>query len=265
MANPISQDKTVMRHTLLAGMLDRLAANARWRDRQVLFEVGKVFLPVEGEKLPAEPTRLAIVMTGPRGTPTWQGGHDTTPMDYFDLKGVVETLLNELHISPVDFVATEHSTFRPGRTAALMINQTQAGVLGELHPLVAAAFDLPKGPILAAEFDLDLLMAAIPAMHAVHPVSRYEAIYQDIAVVVDQGIRAADVEAVIWEAGGWLLRGVRLFDVYRGDQIGADKKSLAYALTFQADDKTLRDVDAARVQGKIVKELEKRLGAKLRE
>lgn len=137
-------------------------------------------------------------------------------------------------------------------------------MLGELHPLVREAFALPDQPVLVAELDLEALLAEVPDLYDVEPVSPYPAIYQDIAVVVDEGTPAAEVEATIWEAGGELLRQVRLFDVYRGEQIGPAKKSLAYALTFQSNERTLRDEEADRVRARIVRALEKRLGAQLR-
>lgn len=270
LANPISQDKTVLRHTLLAGMLDIAAANLRWRDRLALFEAGSVYLPVEGQALPDEPRRLGIVLSGSRSLPAWQDTPQaaTPHMDYFDLKGVVEALIDGLHLGEtgnhVRFEPATHSTFFPGRTARLLVGGRGVGTLGELHPLVRARFDLPEQPVLIAEIDLDALLADVPDLYPVRAFANYPAIYQDIAVVVDEGVLAAEVEAVVREAGGGLLRDLRLFDVYRGEQIGAGKKSLAYALTFQADDRTLRDKDADRAREKIVKELREKLGARLR-
>jgi phenylalanyl-tRNA synthetase beta chain len=266
LANPISTDKTVMRHTLLAGMLDVVASNARWKERIALFEIGKVYLPVEGDLLPAEPRRLGIVMTGRRELPAWQDPVDAElePFDYFDLKGIVESLCESLHLPDVRFEAAEHNTYWPGRVAALVVAGEPVGTLGELHPMVRDAFDLPERAVLVASIDLDALFEHVPERHTVEPVSNYPAIYQDIAVVVDEDTPAAKVERLIRETGGSLLRGVRLFDVYRGDQIGAGKKSLAYGLTFQSGEKTLRDRDADSVRARIVRRLEKEIGAELR-
>jgi phenylalanyl-tRNA synthetase beta chain len=265
-ANPINQDRVVMRHTVLAGMLDILARNATWQTRQALFEVGPVYLPVEGEALPDEPRRLGIVLTGERATHDWEDGPDRqrSPMDYFDLKGVLDELIEQLHLEGAAFEASTHSTFYPGRTAALTIKGEPAGTVGELHPLVVRAFELPDQPVLAAELNLDALLSAVHPNYFVEAISTYPAIYQDIAVVVDEAIPAAEVEAAIRGAGGGLLREVRLFDVYRGAQIGAGKKSLAYGLTFQADDRTLRDKEADKARKKIVKAVERQLGARLR-
>jgi phenylalanyl-tRNA synthetase beta chain len=264
-ANPISQDKTVLRHTLLTGLLSVMVSNMRWRDRQTLFEVGSVYLPREGHKLPDEPRHLAIAMTGPRSLPVWQASAAPQEwMDYFDLKGVVEALTGGLHLADVRFEESHHSTYFPGRAANLIVGGQAVGTLGEIHPLVREAFDLPEQPVMAAEIDLDALLLSVTSSHRVRAVSSYPAVYQDIAVVVDESVAAAEVQAAIEQAGGWLLRGVRLFDVYRGEQVGPGKKSLAYALTFQADDKTLRDSDADNVRNKIVKALKKQFSAELR-
>ena len=262
-ANPISAERTVMRRSLLVSVLDVAAANLRFRDRLALFEVGKVFLPVEGEPLPKEPRRLVILLTGPREPLHWAGS-DREPMDFFDLKGVVEALVEGLHLSNVAYEPTEHPSFHPGRVAQLTVEGEPMGVFGELHPLVVENFDLPTQPVLAADLDLETLLTRVPETYRVAPLSRYPTVRRDIAVIVDEGVPAAEVQRVIEQAGGKLLRRVQLFDVYRGEQIGAGKKSLAYALTFQADDRTLTDRDANRLRDKIVRRLQATLGATLR-
>lgn len=268
LANPIAADKVVMRHTLLASMLDILAANARHTDRQMLFEIGHVYLPVNGSPLPDEPRHLGIVLTGPRAVPQWQGAPDDGVMDFFDLKGVIETLLRDVRIAgKATYQPVEHSSFHPGRAAMLTIDGRAVGVLGEVHPLVRQAFglglDLEK-PVLAAQLDLDALLLDVTQVRAIRPVPTQPAVFQDIALIVDERTPAADVEAVIRQAGGDLLEEVRLFDVYRGDPIPASKKSLAYALTYRAPDRTLKDQEVAKVHAQIVRAAEKRLKAVLR-
>jgi phenylalanyl-tRNA synthetase beta chain len=137
--------------------------------------------------------------------------------------------------------------------------------LGQLHPLVQEAFDLPEDdPVFVAEIDFDTLSNYIHDSYLVQPVPRFPAVRQDIALVLDKGVPANQVQETIVAAGGRLLTDVQLFDVYQGEQISADKKSLAYALTFQAEDRTLTDKEVAKIQNRIVKRLEKELGAKLR-
>jgi phenylalanyl-tRNA synthetase beta chain len=264
LANPISAERVVMRHTLLASALEIMRGNARWRDRQALFEIGKVYLPSQ-QKLPDEPTHLCLVMTGQRDLAAWQtGGQSGEVMDYFDLKGVVDTLIDELHLEDVAFEPAMHSSFHPGRTATLRSGTTIIGVMGELHPLVREAFGLPEQPFLAADFNVDVLITLMGDRYEVDPVSTFPAIYQDIAVIVDESVPASDIETAIRTTGGELLVDVHLFDVFRGDQIGAGKKSLAYGLTFQSPERTLQDQDADKQRESIVKALGEKFGARLR-
>ena len=268
LANPISADKTVMRQALLPGLLEIAAANARHSDRQLLFEIGRVYLPVDSEPLPDEPGRLGLLMLGPRGVAQWQGGTAPGLMDFFDLKGVVESVLHGLRIQgKIRYETAEHSTFHPGRAARLIIDGQDAGVLGEVHPLVCEQFRLGFNldrPVLAAELDLDVLLSGITLLREIKPVPQQPAVFQDIALVVDANLPAADVLALILDAGGALLEQARLFDVYQGDPIPVGKKSLAYALTYRAPDRTLKDTEVAKVHAKIVRAAEKRLGAVLR-
>jgi phenylalanyl-tRNA synthetase beta chain len=270
LANPTSAERTSMRHSLVASVLEVVAGNARHRDRVLLFEIGQVFLTGENNLLPDEVRHLVIAMTGPREPEGWKGA-DTANVDFYDLKGIVEDLLDGLHVGDIEIGPTQHPSYYPGRVARLRVRGESAGVLGQLHPLVQEAFGLPPAdprgedkPVLVAEIDLEVLSQHIPDAHLVSPVPRFPAIRQDIAVVVDEGVSASQVEATILGAGGRLLADVRLFDVYRGGQIDAGKKSLASEITFQAQERTLTDKDAAKAQSRIVKRLEKELGANLR-
>jgi phenylalanyl-tRNA synthetase beta chain len=264
LANPTSPERTSMRHSLTASVLEVVASNARHRDRIWPFEIGPVFLPGDKWPLPDEVRHMVIAITGPREREGWKEA-DISPVDFYDLKGILESLLDGLHVSGVNFEPTEHPSYHPGRVARLRVNDDPVGVLGQLHPLVQAAFDLSEdNPVFVAEIDFEALSHHIPDSHLVRPVPRFPAIRQDIAVVVDESTPANQVQATIMAAGGHLLADARLFDVYRGEQIGAGKKSLAYTLTFQAEDRTLTDQEAAKAQSRIVKRLEKELGARLR-
>jgi phenylalanyl-tRNA synthetase beta chain len=267
--NPISLERVAMRHSLLASVLEITAENARFHERIALFEVGHIFILPTGEAwsdalLPDEPRRLAITLTGPREISGWQGDGDTAPMDFYDLKGVIESLLDGLHIAEVEYKPTEHVSYHPGRVAQLLVNGDPVGRLGQLHPLVCENYGLTKHPLMAADLDVEKLQAATRWQHTVTSVSRYPAVLQDIAVVIEESVPANKVQTVIEEAGGKLLRDVRLFDLYRGEQVGAGKKSLAYGLTFQADDRTLTEKDANKIRDKIVRRLNDQLGATLR-
>ena len=185
-------------------------------------------------------------------------------IDFFDLKGVIEALLDGLHIPMPGYVPAEDDTFHPGKCAEIIVADQVLGVFGEVHPLVKAHYDFGAAPVLAADLDLAELLTLIPPLFDVEPVPSYPPVLEDIAVVVDETVPAETVASLIRQTGGKLVRDVRLFDVFRGEQIGAGKKSLAYSLTYQAPDRTLTDGESAQVRNRIVRRLEQELGAKLR-
>ncbi|MCS6975686.1 MAG: phenylalanine--tRNA ligase subunit beta [Gemmatales bacterium] len=264
LANPVTVERSVMRRSVLASVLESAASNLRHVQGLRLFEIGFVYLPRAGEKLPEEPRRLAIVMTGPRQPEFWDSPTKPPLLDFFDLKGVVEALLAELHVPSAEFRPAQATWLHPGRSAEVRITDDLIGCFGQLHPGLNEHFGLGRRDVLVAEFDLELLLAKVPRRHAIQPIPEFPPIRQDIAVVLDEAVPAARVEAEIRAGGGELLRDVKLFDVYRGPNLPEGKKSLAFALTFQALDRTLTDKDAAKVQQKIVGRLERLLGARLR-
>lgn len=290
LANPIASDRYVMRQSLLSSVMEVVERNARMRERMTLFEIGPLFIASEGgdpstgsgQGLPNEPQRLAIVLTGPRGIPGWQPV-DVTMMDFYDLKGVLVALLEELHVGQVSkpdevgyrnptyelpgnptYEPAAHPIFHPGKQAKIQVGGRPIGVFGELHPLVRQNYDLPASPLLAAELDLDALLALIPERYESQPVPAYPPVLEDLALLVDESLPAERVAQVIRQAGGRIVTGVRLFDVYRGEKIGVGKKSLAYSLTYQAPDKTLADKDVAGIRTRIIRRLEQELSAVLR-
>jgi phenylalanyl-tRNA synthetase beta chain len=263
LTNPISIERSVLRQSLLASVLEVIERNARIRERIAIFEISSIFLRSEDGDLPEEEKRLVIALTGPRALTDW-GGADTTPMDFFDLKGIIEGLLKGLHISDATYQPTTHPSFHPGKCARVMVGQNQIGVIGELHPQVVGNYDLPKTALFGADFDIDKIISNVPALFDVSSIPSQPPILEDIALIVDEDIPADQVEALIRQTGGRTVTDVRLFDVYRGEQIGPGKKSLAYNLTYQNPDRTLTDKDAANLRNKIVRRLERELGSKLR-
>ncbi|MEI7989056.1 MAG: phenylalanine--tRNA ligase subunit beta, partial [Chloroflexota bacterium] len=281
LANPISAERTVMRRSLLSGVMESLERNARIRKRMALFEVGPVFLPlekfdVENSAYCSEPARAAIVMSGPRALQGWQAA-DITPMDFYDLKGVIETLLDGLRITNVRYEAAEHPSFHPGKCARIWVGAENTtfgkdltgyydlGIMGELHPIIRDNFDdIPETPILAADLDISVLKTVVPPLYVLKPVPAFPPILEDLAFVVDESLPANQVADLISQTGGNLISDVRLFDVYRGEKIGTGRKSLAYSITYQAADKTLTDEQVAKVRNRIIQKLEKELGAQLR-
>ncbi len=262
-ANPIAGDRSVMRRSLLSSVLEVVERNARLRERLALFEIGPVFLPHAGQVLPDEPLYLALALSGPRDLPSWQP-YDRTPMDFFDLKGVVEGLLAGLHLPEVTYEPGESPSFHPGKCARVLVGGQPLGLLGELHPLVREHYDLPPGALLAAELNLESILPQVSVAYDTRPVPAFPPVLEDLAVVVDEDLPAARVAQEIAAAGGELVADVRLFDVYRSESLGQGRKSLAYSLTFQAPGRTLTDDEVARVRKRIIQRLESEIGAKLR-
>lgn len=226
-----------------------------------MYEIGSSFEPAKDE-LPREHRKLALVMMGQRIATAWDV-KDSPSYDFFDMKGRIELLLSGLRYSnvtydPVDSVSYLH----PGKAAEVKVNGQKVGLFGELHPLVKEKYEIGDSPVIVADFDLSLLRNAAPT-YEIKPVSEFPPVYEDIAVIVDESVPAARIEGLIRQTGGKTLTNVHLFDVYRGEQIGAGKKSMAYSLTYQAD-KTMTDSEAAAIRNKIVKRLEYELNAKLR-
>jgi phenylalanyl-tRNA synthetase beta chain len=252
-----------MRQSLLSSVMEVVERNARIRERMALFEIGPVFIASEDGGLPDEPQRLAVVLTGPRSLSGWQPA-DSATMDFYDLKGILAALLEALHIEDVGYESAGHPSFHPGKQAKVQAGEREIGVFGELHPVIRQNYDLPDSPLLAAELDLDVLLPLIPERYISQPVPAYPPVLEDLALVVDETLPAERVAEVIRQAGGKIVTGVRLFDVYRGEKIGADKKSLAYSLTYQAPNKTLTDRDVAGIRTRIIRRLEQELGAALR-
>ncbi len=263
LANPMVSDRVVMRHSLLASVLEVVERNARVRDRLAVFEIGPIFLAAEDEPLPREASRLAMVLSGRREAAWWQAG-ESSMIDVYDLKGVVETLFLALHVPAAQFEVGEHPSFHPGKCARVVVAGVALGVVGELHPSLRQTYDLPEAPVVAADLDLEALLGLVPARRAVTPTPAFPPVLEDLAIVVEEAVPAESVEAVVRQAGGALLSEVRLFDLYRGEAIGAGRKSLAYALTYQAADRTLTDAEVAAQRKAIVRALAEKLGAQLR-
>jgi phenylalanyl-tRNA synthetase beta chain len=263
LANPLTAEREYMRRTLLNSLLETLHDNLRFTERVAIFEIAHVYLPQPGEELPAEPRRLGIALSGPRQLTHWTAESDQ-PLDFYDLKGIVETLLSRLRVAEYAFVPADHPTFQRGRAARLVTGDSEIGVLGEVDPLVRDKFDLPAQRVCLLELDLEALLAHAPASYPYEPLSRFPAVTQDLALIVEESTPAVQVRDAIVKSGGRLLQKVELFDIYRGAQIPPGKKSLAYRLTFQAPERTLTDDNASRFLSRIVRTLGKELGAELR-
>lgn len=261
--NPLTTERAHLRRTLLPSLLDVLRANLRFQERIAIFEIGRVYIARPDETLPAEPRRVAAALTGPREAVTWLK-HDSGPLGFFDLKGIAEMLIDRLELQNVTWERSAHPALHPGRAATLKLGDTEVGVLGELHPHLRSALDLPEQPVVLMELDADALLANWGISGAMTEINLQPPVYEDLALVLDEAVPAVQVSTLIRQFGGKLLADVRLFDVYRGGQVPAGKKSLAYSLTFQAADRTLTADEIAKARQKIIARLEKELGAQLR-
>jgi phenylalanyl-tRNA synthetase beta chain len=283
LVNPLSSELGVLRLTLMSGLLDIVRENAKHSDAGLwFFELGRRYLPTaelaDGTGLADERHTLAIALAGPL-VQSWAA--PDRDADFYDLKGVVETLLGALKVAGYRFAATRHPTFHPGRAALLEVavprshEQSEGGaenveaawtpvaVLGEAHPDVAERFDLTKRTYLM-EMDLERLYLAVPETARQRSIARYPAAQRDLAIVLAQDAPAAAVKAAIRASGAPLMRGARLFDVYTGAGIPEGHKSLAYAITYQSAERTLTDAEVERAQAAIVATLRERFGAELR-
>ena len=261
--NPITPERGVMRRSLMASVLEIIERNIRLSDHLAMFEIGPVFIPHRDQELPDELRHVVIALSGLRHIPAWDVPEKSN-LDFFDLKGILESILERLHVPEATYTPADNPAFHPGKSAVIRSGETVLGVFGELHPLVKEHYDFGPAPVLAADLDLEALQALALPYYDTVPVPAFPPVLEDIAVIVDEETTAEKVVEVIRKAGGKLLTQVRLFDIYRGEQIGAGKKSMAYSLTYQALDRTLTDSEAAKVRQRIVQALEKELGAKLR-
>lgn len=285
LSNPLSEDQSVMRTTLLGSLLDVAQRNlARGADRVALFESGRVYLsaaaspqkpvlktgnggfdvlsgefPGERTAPDLEPQRIGALAVGPLLAKSWRGGGE--PADFFALKGVLEGLAGQLG-AELAFERAEEPFLHPGRSARVIAAGETAGWIGELHPLVCRAWDVEA----AAGFEIDLaaLIAASPAgEESFEDVTTFPAVYQDLAVVVPTEVAAARLRETVLAAAGELLHAAEVFDLYEGEQLGEGKKSLALRLEFRAADRTLTDEEVVAQRAAIEAELAK-IGGSLR-
>ncbi|HEX6676418.1 MAG TPA: phenylalanine--tRNA ligase subunit beta [Actinomycetes bacterium] len=278
--NPISEESPELRTTLLPGLVEVARRNlAKALPRAAIYELGAVFLkpdPPGGRAaaprtspngsgrdagLPAEPALLGLLLAGQR-----PGGRFDDPpaeVDFADLKGVVEGLLAALGIDTVSFVPEEPPPFHPGRCAGVLLGDRPVGLLGQLHPRVAAACELPPASF-AAELELLPLLQEVPALRPATTPSPYPELSFDVAFLAPPGVPAADLEVVLREAAGRLLARLELFDAYRGAPLPPGHTNLAYRVALQAPDRTLTDGDARAVRGRMEELASARLQAVLR-
>lgn len=250
-SNPLGEDTSVMRTTTIASMLDILARNYNYRnDEARLFEIGKIYIPKEKGELPDEPEIITLGMYG--------------GVDFYDIKGVLEELFDAMRVKKISYKAcTDNPSFHPGRCAKVMIKDKEIGIVGEVHPDVLENFKIDT-PCYVAEIDFEAMYDGINKEIKFKQLPKFPAVTRDIAMLVDKQIPVGDIEKVMIKSAGELLSTIKLFDVYQGEQIPKDKKSVAYALSFRAQDRSLTNEEVNSVFEKIMKNLKDKLDAELR-
>jgi phenylalanyl-tRNA synthetase beta chain len=259
LANPMSQDMSVMRTNMLPGMLDALRANiARQQDRVKLFEVGQCFLPVEGGEI-EQPWMIGAVLWGRRHPENWNVAHEA--VDFFDLKGDVERLFSWTGRRDIAFTALEDPVLHPGQSAQILAGGTPVGRLGRLHPEIEQHLDI-VGDVFLLEVLADAVLSHARRRHSV--VSRYPSVRRDLAIVVPETVPAANIVQILSETLKEFLVDLRLFDVYQGKGIDSTEKSLGVGLTLQKASATLTEEEIGQHMQNAIEALANEAGARLR-
>jgi len=260
LSNPLSEEQSVMRTTLLPGLLENISRNLARRNLDLAFyEMGAVFYPVD-EGLPSEKLHIGAAITGNTKV-NWL--KKTVEMDFFYLKGILEYLLAKLGMRDCEFVQVSRPSFHPGRTAAVIYKGEEIGVIGEMHPLVLQNFDIKQRTCMF-ELDLGKIFKLCGRKTMMEEIAKFPAVERDIAVLLAEDVDASDAVRVIRETEGELLREVVVFDVYKGEQVAEGYKSIAFKLTLQSSEKTLTEDEINRIIQDVLDNLKKELQAELR-
>ena len=250
--NPLGEDTSIMRTIALPSMLDILSRNNAYHNKSAkLYELAKIYLPVEDQALPEEPKMLLL------GT---YGANE----NFYTLKGELEAIMTGLRLPKASYTAVQDNpSYHPGRCAMVSVNGVELGYMGQVHPLVAKNYGF-DGEVYCAEINFTKAFQLRLPEPTFTPLPKYPAVSRDLALICDEEITVAQVEDVIVAAAGKLLRQVKLFDVYRGVGVPEGKKSLAFSLELRADDRTLTDADSEAVTAKVLSALAEKLNAVLR-
>lgn len=250
--NPLGEDTSIMRTIALPSMLEILSRNNAYHNKSVkLYELAKIYLPVDGEPLPQEPKMLLLGSYG-------------AGESFFRLKGEIEAIFAGLRLEKAEYEACrDNPSYHPGRCANILVGGEQIGVMGQVHPLAARNYGLDTD-VYCAEINFTRLMHYQLPDPVYTPLPKYSAVSRDLALVCDEHVTVSQVEKVITAAAGKLLRDVKLFDIYRGTGVPDGKKSLAFSMELRADDRTLTDSDSESVMKDILTALSEKLGAVLR-
>ena len=262
--NPLTDDYPLLRTTMISSIMENVARNYSRKNEDVrLFEIAPVFYPkaLPITEQPIETLKLAGVIMGRREPKGWN--QNSNEVDFYDMKGIVEELFSKIEIDKYTVEVGEHFAMHPGKTAVFKKGKEILATVGELHPAVANAFDIPK-KICIFEADIATLMKYTAKNFKYEQLPKYPAITRDLAILVDKTVAAGEIEKIITKNGGKYFNNVTLFDVYTGDRISTDKKSLAFNIKFQSTDRTLTDEEADESFKKILTAIENQFKAELR-
>lgn len=260
--NPLGRETSVLRTSLLPGLLSVAELNARRGNRDIrIFETGRTFHPEEESGLPRETHRAGALITGRRAPLAWWAGNERA--DFFDIKGTLETILARMGIRGVAFnAADEIEWLKPGRAATVKAGETPVGWIGEIHPDILDRFEL-TAPVAAFEINLEVLEKAETGPFP--GLIKFPAVERDLAIIVDRTVHLSDILGAVNELGIGLLKGIALFDAFEGGKIPEGKQSLALRFTYLAPDRTLTEEEVAEQEKTIVDHFSKKLGARLRD
>jgi phenylalanyl-tRNA synthetase beta chain len=259
--NPISEDMSVMRTSLLPGLLQSLQLNLSRRIDDVrLYEIGRVFLPCEGCEVSEERFRIAAVMTGFRNEKNWS--RERQESNFYDIKGAAENLLAALGIRDVSFQEMEMTYLQPGQSAWVVLGDRSAGPVGTVHPRITEKYDI-RSWAGCFELDISVIRDAVAEKSQYRPYSRFPGVLRDMAIIVPSDSTSGEIEETILTSATD-LQSVRLFDLYKGEGIPDGSRSLGFTLHFQSFERTLTDEEVDKSMKKILDTLEGKYGAKLR-
>jgi phenylalanyl-tRNA synthetase beta chain len=261
--NPLGEDQSVMRTTLIPGLLQAVGHNVHRQNLDLkLFELGRIFFPQEGQDLPEEMEAISGVLTGLREEETWS--KPKAECDFFDLKGALETLLDGLGVTGYRFLPERDEPFlHPGKACRVEVNKRSLGSMGEAHPDVGAAFEIDQ-KLFLFELNFQNLVEGGKESRSFKPLRRFPSVTRDLALIVDEKIKAGDILHTLWEANSGLIAEIKIFDLYRGKPIPPGGKSLAFRIKYQRDDRTLTDAEVNEFHQKMIELLANRYGAVLR-
>jgi phenylalanyl-tRNA synthetase beta chain len=262
--NPLTEDMAVMRTSLMSGLIGAAKRNISFRSKDLrLFEVGKVFKPLDNEELPLEELRIAGLATGARFPRLWNVNRDEM-VDFYDLKAVLENLLEGDGEAPLVFKRAEISFLHPGKSAQIYLKDQPIGYIGELTPSKLREHDLDQS-IQVFEILLEPVMVQAYKQKVFRPIPRYPYMERDLSIIVEDKVLGDDIKRLISHLGHDIIHHVTIFDLYRGKSLPEGKHSYAFRIRYQSEERTLTDEEVQEVHSHVIETLQEELGATLRE